>query len=188
MIYSQLQPLVSDVISIVDVLVVLHSHDDSSSHGRDVDGLGSEVSVVDGDVSDNDRGESLDSLLEDWTTRTHDLPVDLDSSTDVVESLLACEDLGPEKREFQEEVSESGREEREDGDSTNIAASSRLTAKSEWKLSSFPQMSCRTSLSDWHPRALRAMTTGICKSEQRESGRATRRRRENELTSSWKEL
>jgi hypothetical protein len=35
-------------------------------------------------------------------------------------------------------------------------------AKSLWKPSSLPQMSWRTSLSDWQPMAFIAMTTGIC--------------------------
>jgi hypothetical protein len=89
----QLQSFISDVIPIVDVLVVPHREDDPPSHGSDVDTFRTEVAFVDGDMSENDGGESLDGFLGKGATLANGLASDLDSASDVVEGLLSREDL-----------------------------------------------------------------------------------------------
>jgi len=90
---SQLESLVSDIIPIIHTRRIRHRHQHPPNHHGDIDRLGAEVEVLDGNVSENDGSEYLDSLLGHGSPRVPSgagtrPPNDLDPRPNVIETLL----------------------------------------------------------------------------------------------------
>lgn len=89
---AQLETFVADVVPVVDHLFVVHGHEHTTSHGGDEDGLVPKVDAGDGNMGENDGGESLEGLFPGWPFGTDHLAVDLHSGTYPFQCLVASED------------------------------------------------------------------------------------------------
>ena len=90
--YVQLKTLISDVIAVVNHLLVIHGHEHAPSHRRNKDSLWAEVESMDRHMREHDRGKCLESLLPRRASRTNNSAVDLDTRANPLECLVASED------------------------------------------------------------------------------------------------
>lgn len=94
---SQFKTFVSNVITIINALLICHRHKHSSNHYSDINRFRSKVQVLYRDVSEYDRRQDFDGLLAmrsslrptPWTRTTNNF----DLASDIIESLLLSVDI-----------------------------------------------------------------------------------------------